>query len=107
MRPRNPSLTGDPLHYAPPEPLPSPLIAGTTFLGHLIGWAIGLGMFAWLSIFVVPRYERTIADYKLELPYATKLLADSGALVTKVEPPEGDYTRRLGPFPGGTPDPER
>jgi len=40
-------------------------------------------------------------------PYATKLLGDSGALVTKVEPPAGDYTRRLGPFPGDTPDPER
>ena len=35
-------------------------------------------------------------------PYATKLLADSGASVVKVEPPEGDYSRRLGPFPGDT-----
>ena len=40
-------------------------------------------------------------------PYATKLLADSGALVTKVEPPGGDYSRRLGPFPGDLPDPEK
>lgn len=40
-------------------------------------------------------------------PYATKLLADSGALVTKVEPPGGDYARRLGPFPGDIPDPEK
>ena len=40
-------------------------------------------------------------------PYATKLLADSGALVTKVEPPGGDYARRLGPFPDDVPDPER
>jgi CoA:oxalate CoA-transferase len=40
-------------------------------------------------------------------PYATKLLADSGATVIKVEPPQGDYTRRLGPFPGGVPDPEQ
>ncbi len=39
-------------------------------------------------------------------PYATKLLADSGALVTKVEPPGGDYARRLGPFPADLPDPE-
>ncbi len=39
-------------------------------------------------------------------PYATKLLADSGALVTKVEPPGGDYARRLGPFPDDIPDPE-
>jgi crotonobetainyl-CoA:carnitine CoA-transferase CaiB-like acyl-CoA transferase len=35
------------------------------------------------------------------------LLADSGALVTKVEPPGGDYARRLGPFPNDVPDPEQ
>jgi crotonobetainyl-CoA:carnitine CoA-transferase CaiB-like acyl-CoA transferase len=40
-------------------------------------------------------------------PYATKLLADAGAAVIKVEPPAGDYTRRLGPFPGDVPDPEQ
>lgn len=40
-------------------------------------------------------------------PYATKLLADSGAEVTKIEPPGGDYSRRLGPFPDDLPDPER
>jgi crotonobetainyl-CoA:carnitine CoA-transferase CaiB-like acyl-CoA transferase len=27
--------------------------------------------------------------------------------VTKVEPPEGDFSRRLGPFPNDVPDPER
>lgn len=37
-------------------------------------------------------------------PYATKLLADLGAEVVKVEPPDGDYTRGLGPFPGDVPD---
>ncbi len=40
-------------------------------------------------------------------PYATKLLADSGAAVTKIEPPGGDYSRRFGPFPGDLPDSER
>jgi crotonobetainyl-CoA:carnitine CoA-transferase CaiB-like acyl-CoA transferase len=40
-------------------------------------------------------------------PYATKLLADAGALVTKVEPPGGDYSRTLGPFPDDVPDPEK
>lgn len=40
-------------------------------------------------------------------PYATKLLADHGADVVKVEPPEGDYTRRLGPFPGDEPHPDK
>jgi crotonobetainyl-CoA:carnitine CoA-transferase CaiB-like acyl-CoA transferase len=39
--------------------------------------------------------------------YCGKLLADHGGDVLKVEPPEGDPTRRAGPFPGETPDPER
>ncbi len=38
--------------------------------------------------------------------YASKLLADYGADVIKVEPPEGDPVRRLGPFPDDVPDPE-
>ena len=40
-------------------------------------------------------------------PYATKLLADYGADVVKVERPGGDPARRLGPFPGDAADPEK
>ncbi|HZY60713.1 MAG TPA: CoA transferase, partial [Candidatus Binataceae bacterium] len=38
--------------------------------------------------------------------FAGRLLADLGAEVIKVEPPEGDITRRRGPFRGDFPDPE-
>ena len=38
--------------------------------------------------------------------YATKLLADLGAEVVKVEPPSGDDSRRRGPFPAGVPHPD-
>ena len=40
-------------------------------------------------------------------PYATKLLADYGADVIKIERPGGDPARRLGPFKDGEPHPER
>ena len=38
--------------------------------------------------------------------YASRLLADLGARVIKVEPPGGDRLRSLGPFPGDEHDPE-
>jgi crotonobetainyl-CoA:carnitine CoA-transferase CaiB-like acyl-CoA transferase len=40
-------------------------------------------------------------------PYATKLMADFGADVIKVERPEGDIARRLGPFKDDDPDIEK
>lgn len=39
--------------------------------------------------------------------YATKLFADFGAEVVKVEPPGGEALRRQGPFKDGVPGPER
>jgi len=39
--------------------------------------------------------------------YAGLILAGLGAEVIKVEPPEGSPTRKIGPFAGDTPDPEK
>ena len=40
-------------------------------------------------------------------PYCAKIFAQMGAEVIKVEPPEGDETRRMGPFPDDVPHPEK
>src|SRR5262245_45303644 len=39
-------------------------------------------------------------------PMASKMLADLGATVVKIEPPEGEPARRRGPFRDGVADPE-
>jgi crotonobetainyl-CoA:carnitine CoA-transferase CaiB-like acyl-CoA transferase len=39
--------------------------------------------------------------------YGAKMLADIGADVIKIEPPDGDLARRRGPFPNDQPDPEK
>ena len=39
--------------------------------------------------------------------YASKIMADLGADVVKVEEPGGDLARQRGPFPGGAADPEK
>jgi crotonobetainyl-CoA:carnitine CoA-transferase CaiB-like acyl-CoA transferase len=51
----------------------------------------------------------TILDFSEYVcgPYATKLLADFGADVIKVERAGGDPARKLGPFPGDVPHPEK
>jgi crotonobetainyl-CoA:carnitine CoA-transferase CaiB-like acyl-CoA transferase len=46
-----------------------------------------------------------LADEKAS--FCSKLLADLGAYVVKVEKPEGDPSRKLGPFIGSPPHPER
>ena len=43
----------------------------------------------------------------ISAPYCTKILAHMGAEVIKVEPPEGDVARGMGPFPGDSPHPEK
>ena len=65
--------------------------------------------------FAEQQYEGALSDLRvldfthyIAGPYATKLLADYGAHVLKVERPgSGDASRRLGPFPGDMPHPEK
>src|SRR5258706_12773116 len=65
--------------------------------GEMMGSA-GPGMLSGLRVI-------EIADERAE--YAGLLLAGLGAEVIKIEPPEGNATRRIGPFLEGQPGPER
>lgn len=58
---------------------------------------------------VGPISDLTVLDLSHGIcgPYATKLLADYGANVIKVEPPKGDLSRAVGPFPGDVSHPEK
>ncbi len=51
----------------------------------------------------------TVVDFTAHIagPYATKILADLGARVLKVERPEGDPARRSPPFKDDVPGPDR
>ena len=51
----------------------------------------------------------TVLEYAsfISGPYCTKMMADQGASIIKIEEPgTGDSSRRFGPFPHNTPDPE-
>src|SRR5712672_556159 len=65
--------------------------------GEMVGNA-GPGMLAGLRVIEV-------ADERAE--YTGLLLAGLGCDVVKIEPPEGNATRRIGPFLNDEPGPER
>ena len=52
--------------------------------------------------------DLSVVEYSVGPAGATcgKAFADLGADVLKIEPPEGDSTRRMGPFPNDAPNPE-
>lgn len=51
----------------------------------------------------------TVVDFgqMVSAPWCARLFADYGADVIKVEPPQGDAARHVGPYPGDQPHPER
>src|SRR5258706_5722543 len=64
---------------------------------HLTRYEAGMTVAGPLSGLIVLDLTRVLAG-----PYCTMVLSDLGARIIKVEPPEGDDSRRYGPFIEGT-----
>ena len=60
-----------------------------------------------MAIGLLPRVRVLDVGQGISGPYCAKILAHLGAEVIKVEPPEGDDARRIGPFPGDVPHLEK
>jgi CoA:oxalate CoA-transferase len=63
---------------------------------HATGYEAGMTVAGPLSGLIILDLTRVLAG-----PYCTMVLSDLGARIIKVEPPEGDDSRRYGPFING------
>jgi len=103
------------LHTAPRRATVKPEAAGGACRRLGASFAARTGN-AWLTAqhnqpgaFMQAFDDITVLDLTCHIagPYATRLLADFGANVIKVERPGGDPARALGPFQGDDPSPEK
>ena len=60
-----------------------------------------------MAVGLLPGVRVVDLGQRISAPYCAKILAQMGAEVIKVEPPEGDAARRMGPFPDDIPHPEK
>jgi hypothetical protein len=51
-----------------------PFLAWGTLVNHLIGWCVAIALLTWVSVYIVPKFEQTAAEYQVGLPYPTKVL---------------------------------
>jgi len=68
--------------YATPWPAPSSHgISWPVFASHLSGWALGTVVLLIPCLFILPRYERALADYNAPVPAVTAFAIAAARLV--------------------------
>ena len=50
------------------------------FASHLSGWVLGSALLMLPCLFILPRYEQTLADFKAEVPAATRFALGAARL---------------------------
>lgn len=60
-----------------------------------------------MAVGLLPGVRVLDLGQRISAPYCAEILARLGAEVIKVEPPEGDAARQMGPFPDDVPHPEK
>jgi hypothetical protein len=68
--------------YAGPQTAPaSSLFDWRTFTRHLSGWAFGTVLLLVPCLFILPRYEEQLKDFKIELPALTVMTLSAARLL--------------------------
>src|SRR5215212_7370039 len=63
--------------YAIPRHAGPPLLDARALVTHLTGWFFGGVLLATAALMVIPRFEGTFKDFKLDLPELTKVVLSS------------------------------
>jgi hypothetical protein len=65
-------MIDNPHDARPPLSLAGRRFDGFTFASHLSGWAFGAVLLLTPCLFILPRYEPLLAEYRAEVPQATR-----------------------------------
>ena len=63
-----------PVEYGAGSPFVSPRFDAYAMVVHLMGWTLFTTVILLLAVFIVPRFGEIFMDYRLDLPYPTKVL---------------------------------
>jgi len=70
--------------YAAPSLLRPPRgLDWLAFFSHLSGWALGTTLLAVPCLFILPRYEATLADFNTPVPTSTRLALGAARMIPR------------------------